>query len=126
MAAANNGIQVSTNDFAAKSDFGEILNEIAFSAALRGSSDGFVNNNNEANVLIVRSAGEDAWLGLPAPFDPTIDDESRAISNFDDKKMISEGASDYVFDHSQKKQKKSYRSLRDAVDAANAETLIIS
>lgn len=66
MAAASKGLAVApATDQTA---FRSLLDDIAVQAFLRGSLAGF-----QGTCLQVRSAGEEAWLGGPAPHDAVLD-----------------------------------------------------
>ena len=124
--AVSFGIANSKNEFCARRDFAGLYDEVTMTAASKRSMAGFT-----GRLLEVRSAGDDAWLGLPAPKDPVLDADE------DDKpvSMIAAGTGDAVADAAlwtaaddawrKKAEKTSFRSIKDAVASAKDNDRIV-
>lgn len=97
-------------------DFEALLDEIAVSGALASSDAGF-----DGRHLEVRPAGDDAWLGGPAPEDPVLDltDETAAAAS---SCLLPYGVADAAAATpgaiTTARQRVSFRSVKEAVAAA--------
>ena len=92
------------------------------------------NNNNNRRTLYVRSAGEDAWLGLPAPEDPILDaidnsnDNSNNLFLIDNSNNNNESSVNGFVNNNNNKtssRRSSFRSFGEAVLAANDNDTIV-
>lgn len=127
--AVREGIAKSKNDFCARRDFSNLYDEVTMTAAARGSLAGF-----SGRLLEVRSAGDDAWLGLPAPKDPVLDADEDAQAepmmiagegeNATATTLAALGASD-ANAWKAKREKTSFRSIKDAVANARDNDRIV-
>ncbi|DBB01102.1 hypothetical protein WJX77_003106 [Trebouxia sp. C0004] len=102
-------------------DFTMLMDRIAMAAAMKADYAGF-----DGRVLQVRSAGEDAWLGKPAPEDLTLDGPSSHSASLlqirgghtdcKDTHLVSRGAASQALTTGS--QRTSYRSIKEAMEAA--------
>ncbi|KAA6428841.1 MAG: hypothetical protein FRX49_01716 [Trebouxia sp. A1-2] len=103
-------------------DFTILMDQIAMAGALKADYAGF-----DGRILQVRSAGEDAWLGKPAPEDPTLDGPSthsasplqieNSHPDCKNTQLFSKTAASQALTTGS--QRTSYRSIKEAVEAAH-------
>ena len=99
-------------------EFAPLLDKIAVVAALNGSLAGF-----DGRLLEVRSAGEEAWLGRPAPENPLYDEpQGRLAATVEDWAAASAGhqasAAAALVAERGRRERLSFRSVAEALEAA--------